>query len=79
MIPKFYGVNLDRNDPFLRHNLNRLEKRFRERYYSSMQKKLKREKAGKAIHKTMAKSILDNRKRIVMTRTIKKLILINED
>ena len=27
----FYGVTLDRDDPYLKHNLDRLEKRFKER------------------------------------------------
>jgi hypothetical protein len=55
---------LDTTDPFLRRNLSRLEARFRARYYSSVQKDVKRKKKGKPSHKTTLKSIEDNRKRL---------------
>ena len=68
-------MKLDRNDPFLRRNLNRLEARFRDRYYSSVQKDVKRRKKGKASHKTTLKSIAENWDRLEEVRKIRSLVL----
>ncbi|NET37015.1 MAG: hypothetical protein F6K19_34160 [Cyanothece sp. SIO1E1] len=62
---------MDTNDPFLRRNLNRLEARFRERYYSSVQKDLKRRGKGKNSHETTLKSIQENRKRLAEVKAIR--------
>ena len=64
-------MKLDANDPFLRRNLNRLEARFRERYYSSVQKDLKRRRKGKDSHQTTIKSIQENRKRLAEVKAIR--------
>lgn len=71
----FYGVILDRDDPFLSHNLDRLEKRFRERYFSSVEKNRNREKGGKTPHLTVVKSMEDNKNRFIMTRLLRCIIL----
>jgi hypothetical protein len=62
---------LDKNDPFLRRNLNRLEARFRDRYYSSVQKDVNRRKKGKSSHKTTLKSIAENWDRLEEVRKIR--------
>jgi hypothetical protein len=56
----FYGVRLDKDDPFTERNLARLEMRFKERYESSLEKEKKRKGEGKPPHKTVLKSIEDN-------------------
>ena len=71
-------MQLDRNDPYLRHNLNRLEKRFRQRYYASRQKQLKQIKAGKSVHKTTAQSLKDNRNRLNMVKTLQHILFEKE-
>ncbi len=68
-------MTLDKNDPFLSHNLDRLEKRFKERYYASIEKDQEREQEGKPPHQTILKSIEDNQKRFLMVRIFKHLLL----
>jgi hypothetical protein len=74
MIPMFYGVKLDKNDPYLEHNLDRLEKRFKGRYLASLDKNRQREKLGKPTHQTVLRSLEDNKKRCVMTTILKKIL-----
>ena len=74
----FYGVSLDKNDPYLRHNLNRLEDRFRARFYSSFQKYIKRRQQGKIPHVTTVKSIEENKSRFQKVRMLRH-ILLNEE
>ncbi len=74
----FYGVVLDNQDPFLGHNLDRLEKRFRERYYASVEKQCKREKEGKKPHQTTFKSIENNERRFLMAKIFRHLLLEEE-
>lgn len=71
-------MTLDKNDPFLGHNLDRLEKRFKERYLASLEKKRKREKGGKSPHQTVLKSIEDNERRLQMVRIFRHLLLEEE-
>ena len=71
----FYGVSLDKDDPFLGHNLDRLEKRFRERYSASLKKNRKREEAGKPPHQTVLKSVQENKKRLLMVRLLRHQLL----
>jgi hypothetical protein len=71
-------VKLDKNDPFLSHNLDRLEKRFKERYYLSIEKNKKREQGGKPSHQTILKSIEENQKRFLMVRVFRHLLLEEE-
>ena len=71
----FYGVILDKNDPFLGYNLDRLEKRFRERYLISLEKKRVREQDGKLPHQTILKSIENNLNKFIMVKVIRTLIL----
>lgn len=68
-------MTLDRQDPFLGHNLDRLEKRFKERYYTSLEKKQVREEDGKKPHQTILKSIEDNERRFLMVRVFRCLLL----
>ena len=70
-MPVFYGVILDQNNRFLKRNLGRLEKRFKERYFSSLEKKEERELLNKNQHKTVLKSIEDNKKRLLQVRLIR--------
>ncbi len=76
-MPVFYGVALDRDNPYLKRNLDRLEKRFRERYYSSLEKKEKREEEGKIAHTSVLKSISDNKKRLLMVKILRYSRLLN--
>jgi hypothetical protein len=71
----FYGVELDKDDSYLRHNLSRLEKRFKERYLNSLEKNRKREEQGKAPHQTTLKSASDNKRRFQMVRLLRHLLL----
>lgn len=71
-------MHLDPNDPFLRRNLNRLEARFRDRYYSSVQKDIKRRKKGKPSHRSTLTSIEENRKRLENVQQIRKKLLQTE-
>ena len=71
-------MKLDKQDPFLGHNLDRLEKRFKERYYTSLEKKHDREQGGKKPHQTILKSIEDNQKRFLMVRVFRHLLLEEE-
>jgi hypothetical protein len=73
--PIFYGVKLDKTDPYLKHNFDRLEKRFSERYNASIGKKQQREKNGKPPHQTILKSIEDNHKRIKMLNLLRRILL----
>ncbi len=68
-------MNLDENDPYLRRNLSRLEDRFRKRYYSSVQKDIKRRKKGKPSHKSTLKSIKENRQRLNEVKHIRTTML----
>ncbi|PHN04334.1 hypothetical protein [Flavilitoribacter nigricans] len=74
----FYGVTLDKNDPFLDHNLDRLEKRFRERYFASLEKNRKREQGGKPPHQMVLKSMEDNKNRFLMVKLLRSLLLEEE-
>ena len=69
---------LDKDNPFLKRNLDRLEKRFKGRYRASLEKNLERRDNGKAIHKTVLKSMEDNKKRFLMIRIIRHLLLEEE-
>jgi hypothetical protein len=69
---------LDSEDPFLGHNLDRLEKRFRERYDASVEKNRKRETEGKQAHQTVLKSVAENEKRFMMVRLLRHLLLEEE-
>ncbi|MBK7870746.1 MAG: hypothetical protein IPJ74_08680 [Saprospiraceae bacterium] len=75
LIPNFYGVVLDKNDPFLKHNLDRLEKRFKERLFASVQKNAEREDSGKPVHQLILKSMEDNKRRFVMVQLLRHLLL----
>ena len=66
---------MDPKDPFLKHNLNRLEERFRTRYYSSIQKDIKRRKAGKKSHKTTLQSIDHNKQCFEQVRKLRHELL----
>lgn len=66
---------MDSEDPFLGHNLDRLEKRFRERYDASVEKNRKREADGKQPHQTVLKSVAENHKRFMMVRLLRHLLL----
>lgn len=68
-------MTLDKNDPFLSRNLDRLEKRFRERYFVSLEKNRKREKKGKSPHQAVLKSIEHNRHRFIMVRLLRNLLI----
>ncbi len=67
-------MKLDKSDPFLGHNLDRLEKRFKERYYTSLEKNRKRKQGGKQAHQTILKSIEENRKRFHMVRLLRYIL-----
>ena len=71
----YYGVVLDKNDPFLERNLARLEIRFRERYESSLEKEAKRKEQGKPPHKTVLQSVEDNCQRLEDVRLIREFLL----
>lgn len=71
-MPIFYGVSLDQDNPYLKRNLDRLEKRFRERYSSSLEKKEKRELEGRIAHASVLKSISDNKNRLLMVKVLKR-------
>ncbi|GAB5552909.1 MAG: hypothetical protein Sapg2KO_25000 [Saprospiraceae bacterium] len=66
---------MDKADPYLKHNLDRLEKRFSERYNASIEKKQKREQEEKPPHQTILKSIEDNNKRIKMLDILREILL----
>lgn len=66
---------LDRDNPYLERNLERLEKRFRQRFLGSIEKKKERENEGKKIHQTVLKFIEENRKRVLMAKLIKVIVL----
>ena len=68
-------MELDVSDPLLRHNLNRLEKRFRERFFSSVQKDLKRRDKGKISHATTLRSIQENKERFEKVRSLRHILL----
>jgi hypothetical protein len=68
-------VQLNPDDPYLRHNLNRLEERFRIRYFSSVQRDKKRQKGGKKSHQTTLKSIKENKRRFEEVRRLKHELL----
>ena len=67
----FYGIEIDLDNPYLRHNLNRLEARFKMRYEESVRKDLKRQREGKPSHKTTLKSIQDNKERLEEVRKLR--------
>jgi hypothetical protein len=66
---------LDPKDPLLPRNLSRLEKRFKERYYSSVQKDIKRRQKGKPSHATTLKSIRDNKLRLDQVRELRRSLI----
>jgi hypothetical protein len=66
---------LDSEDPFLGHNLDRLEKRFRERYDASVEKNRKRKKEGKSPHQTVLKSVQENKKRLLMVQLLQHQLM----
>jgi hypothetical protein len=66
---------LDSEDPFLGHNLDRLEKRFRERYTASLEKHQAREAESKPPHQTILKSMQENEKRLLMVRILRHQLL----
>lgn len=71
-------MEIDRNNPFLRRGLDRLEDRFRKRYYSSKQKVKARERAGKKPHAASLRSIDENRERFETVRIIRSVLLGDE-
>ena len=71
-------MTLDKQDPFLGHNLDRLEKRFKDRYYASLKKNQEREQGGKPPHQTILKSIEENERRFQMVRVFRHLLLKEE-
>lgn len=68
-------MELDKENPFLKRNLERLEKRFQQRFLASVEKKVERKKEGKPVHQTVLKSIEENEKRILMVRLLKTALL----
>lgn len=66
---------LDQDDPFLERNLARLENRFLRRYMDSVKKRQKRQEEGKPPHKTVLRSIEENRQRLETIRTIRQALL----
>jgi DNA-binding IclR family transcriptional regulator len=52
-----------------------LEKRFRERFYSSVQKDIKRRSKGKPSHTTTLKSIKENKERLEQVRKLRYALL----
>ena len=75
IVPSFYGVKLDRNDPYLERNLARLKKRFKKRYLDSVQKDNNRKKNGKLSHITTIRSIENNRRLLNEVRVLQKLLM----
>lgn len=67
-------MELNKSDPLLRHNLNRLEKRFKERFFSSVQKDIKRRDKGRPSHTTTLRSIQENRERFEKVRILQSLL-----
>lgn len=63
------------SDPLLSHNLNRLEKRFKERFFSSVQKDIKRRDKGKPSHATTLRSIQENKERFEKVRMLRHILL----
>ncbi|MFM9949466.1 MAG: hypothetical protein ACKV1O_16130 [Saprospiraceae bacterium] len=59
----------------MNHNFDRLEKRFKERYRLSLDKKTGREQTSKPVHQTNLKSIEENKKRLLMVRMLRYLLL----
>ncbi|MEM8528237.1 MAG: hypothetical protein AAGG68_26575 [Bacteroidota bacterium] len=75
-VPKeFYGIELDANNPYLSLNLTRLENRFLERYYQSIQKDEARKHQGKASHRTTLQSIKENKERYEQVRILRHQLL----
>lgn len=70
----FYGVRLDRDDPFTERNLARLEMRFKERYEASLEKEERRKEEGKLPHKTVTQSVEDNRLRLEAVRQMRQIL-----
>lgn len=70
-----YGVRLDPADPYLERNLARLEIRFLNRYMESVKKSRDREEEGKPPHKTVLRSIEENRQRLEKVRMIQQFLL----
>lgn len=71
----FYGVKIDMDDPFLERNLARLESRFQERYQASLEKEVVREKEGLPTHRTIQRSIEQNRERLKITRRLRQRVM----
>jgi hypothetical protein len=69
----FYGVTLDPEDPYLERNLARLEMRFEERYECSLKKETERKEQGKPAHKTILRSMEENRSRLEAVRQLREL------
>jgi len=69
----FYGVRLKKGDPFLERNLARLEMRFEERYECSLKKETERKEMGKPAHKTILRSLEENRSRLEAVRQLRNL------
>lgn len=67
----FYGVPLKKGDPFLERNLARLEKRFIERYEDSLKKETKRRGRGRPMHKTVLRSLKENKERLEIVRNLR--------
>lgn len=70
----FYGVRLDKDDPFTERNLARLEMRFKERYEASLEKEERRNEEGKPPHKTVTQSVEDNRARLEAVRRMREFM-----
>ncbi len=70
----FYGIRLEKDDPYLERNLARLEIRFRERYQASLEKEEKRKEQGKPPHKTVVQSVDENRQRLETVRLLRAFL-----
>lgn len=73
----FYGVRLDKDDPFTERNLARLEMRFKERYEASLEKEERRKEKGKPPHKTVTQSVEANRLRLEAVRQMRQFLAVD--
>ncbi len=59
----------------MERNLARLEMRFEERYLASAEKELKRREEGKPPHRTILRSMNENKERLETTQTLRRILL----
>jgi hypothetical protein len=67
-------VHLDPTNPYLERNLARLEMRFIERYECSLKKEAERQEQGKPPHKTILRSLEENKSRLEVVRKLRELL-----